>query len=302
MLKVKDAQIGRDVHIGFGSIIVAGNITIGNGTKIGAFTHIVAKRVTLGKQVWIGHHNQFRLEELTMGNESEITNDVEVGGMDSPNSKLVVGERSSIMAHSFVNVTCPVTIGNDVGIGGNALIFTHGSWGNVLDGYPYQVGPVKIHDSVWIPWGVTILPNVDVGEGSVVGARSLVLSDVPAHCLAVGVPAKVIKQKYPAPLSVTKKKSLVKQIMRELEDYLHWKWKGTLWVSAVHDTLNWSVSHRRFILPVIVAFECDVARNFDCPYVSLVRMQDTLNPHIKWHVEIKNFLSRYGIRTESLVQ
>jgi len=302
MLKIKGAQIGRDVHIGFGSIIVADAVAIGNGTRIGAFTHIVAKRVTLGKQVWIGHRNQFRLEELTIGDESEITNYVEVGGMDSPTSKLVMGKRSSIMAHSFVNVTCPVIIGDDVGIGGSALIFTHGSWGNVLEGYPYQVGPVKIHDNVWIPWGVTILPNVTIGEGSVIGARSLVLSNIPAHCLAVGVPAKVIKQEYPTPLPVVQKKSLVKRIMQELDEYLNWKWNGTLRISAVHDKLNWIVCHREFTLPVIVAFECDVARNFDYPYVSLVRMQDTLNPHIKWQVEIKNFLSRYGIRTESLVQ
>lgn len=53
--------------------------------------------------------------------------------------------------------------------------------------------PVKIDNNVWIGIGATILPGVTLGEGAVIGAMSLVINDIPARAIAVGVPAKVVK-------------------------------------------------------------------------------------------------------------
>lgn len=54
--------------------------------------------------------------------------------------------------------------------------------------------PVRIADKVWIGFDSCILPGVTVGEGSVVGARSVVVEDVPPYCVAVGNPARIIRQ------------------------------------------------------------------------------------------------------------
>lgn len=54
--------------------------------------------------------------------------------------------------------------------------------------------PVKLERNVWIGFDVCILPGVTIGEGAVVGARSVVISDVPAFTLAAGNPAKVLRQ------------------------------------------------------------------------------------------------------------
>jgi maltose O-acetyltransferase len=54
--------------------------------------------------------------------------------------------------------------------------------------------PVTIGDSVWIGGGVTICPGVTIGEGAVIGAGSVVVKDIPAHTLAVGNPARVIRK------------------------------------------------------------------------------------------------------------
>lgn len=54
--------------------------------------------------------------------------------------------------------------------------------------------PVKICNGVWIGGGAIILPGVTIGENSVVGAGSVVNRSIPANCVAVGNPCRVIKQ------------------------------------------------------------------------------------------------------------
>lgn len=53
--------------------------------------------------------------------------------------------------------------------------------------------PIVVKDHVWIGMNVTILKGVTIGEGSIVAAGSVVTRSIPPHCLAAGVPAKVIK-------------------------------------------------------------------------------------------------------------
>lgn len=63
-----------------------------------------------------------------------------------------------------------------------------------------QARPIRIERNVWIGFDACVLPGVTVGEGSVVGARSVVVEDVPPYCVAVGNPARIIRKLDPAPI------------------------------------------------------------------------------------------------------
>lgn len=52
---------------------------------------------------------------------------------------------------------------------------------------------INIKSHVWLANGVSVLKGVTIGKNSVVGAKAVVAKDIPDGCLAVGVPAKVIK-------------------------------------------------------------------------------------------------------------
>ena len=55
---------------------------------------------------------------------------------------------------------------------------------------------IIINDDVWIGAHSVILPGVTIGKGAVIGAGSVVTSNIPEYAVAVGVPAKVIKLRF----------------------------------------------------------------------------------------------------------
>ena len=54
--------------------------------------------------------------------------------------------------------------------------------------------PIKIGNHVWIGQGATILKGVTIGNNSIIAAGAIVTKDIPANCIAAGVPARVIKE------------------------------------------------------------------------------------------------------------
>lgn len=55
-------------------------------------------------------------------------------------------------------------------------------------------GPVVIKNNVWVGEGVAIMPNVKIGENSIIATNAVVTKDIPPNCVVAGVPAKVIKE------------------------------------------------------------------------------------------------------------
>lgn len=105
-------------------------------------------------------------------------------------------------------------IGDDVGIGADSLIWTHGAWLNVLDGFPATFKSVSIGSHVWLPARSIVLPGCSIGDNCVIGTGSIITKDIPSGSFAVGSPCKVIKENaYPINLSDEQKQSIVQDIV-----------------------------------------------------------------------------------------
>lgn len=224
----RGAKIGRNVSIGPGAVIVAPEIEIGDGVSIGFGAYLKARKVQIGRYARIGAATFIDAETVTIGEDAKINEQVFVGGLSSPESHLRIGARTILMQHTFINVARPVTVGDDTGIGGRCSIFTHGSWQNQLDGYPVTFAPVTIGSNVWIPWEVFIMPGVTIGDGATIGAKSLVVKDIPAGALAVGSPAKVIRTsaEYPPRLDHAQRAEMLRAMLDEFAEHLEYEGLG----------------------------------------------------------------------------
>lgn len=60
----------------------------------------------------------------------------------------------------------------------------------------YSKGPVVIEENVWIGQNVSIMPNVTIGKGCIIGANSVVTHSFPPNSILAGVPAKIVRRIY----------------------------------------------------------------------------------------------------------
>lgn len=112
------------------------------------------------------------------------------------------GHRTRFGARCFANFglvvldVAPVVVGDDVQIGPGVQLLTPT---HPLDAEQRAEGwesaePITIEDGVWLGGGVVVLPGVTIGARTVVGAGSVVSRDLPPDVLAMGSPARVVKQ------------------------------------------------------------------------------------------------------------
>ncbi len=141
-------------------------------------------------------------QNIVLGNRVKIDNYSTISTWHSEkyNPLLQIGDCTEIGA--FAHITCinKVSIGNNVLMGKFVTITDNSHGGNTfveLDIPPskrelYSKGEVAIDDNVWIGDKVTILPNIKIGKGAIIGANSVVTKDVPPFVIACGNPLRII--------------------------------------------------------------------------------------------------------------
>jgi acetyltransferase-like isoleucine patch superfamily enzyme len=130
---------------------------------------------------------------------------IETYSMSIDKKVLFIGD--NFQMNDFVHITASmsVRIGNNVLLASKIYISdtSHGSYsGDDYDSDPRSAPnkrplyskPVIIEDNVWLGEFVSVLPGVTIGEGTIVGANSVVSKSLPANVIAVGSPAKPIKR------------------------------------------------------------------------------------------------------------
>ena len=118
-----------------------------------------------------------------------------------PPLRVDYGHNISIGDGSWVNYgltvldVAPVVIGADVLIGPNCSLYTaiHPTEPRPRRAKWESAAPITLEDNVWLGGSVVVCPGVTIGENSIIGAGAVVTRDIPANCIAVGNPARVIK-------------------------------------------------------------------------------------------------------------
>lgn len=114
--------------------------------------------------------------------------------------RLEVGERTVFGHHCTVASDQLVSIGRDCLVAEMVSIRDHDHAFSFSDLAIVDQGrdtaPVRIGDNVWIGAKATVTKGVTIGSNSVIGAHAVVTSDLPADCVAVGIPARVIRYRH----------------------------------------------------------------------------------------------------------
>ncbi len=147
-------------------------------------------RVVLGLDVLIFHPDLVNLYGCSIGDETKVGAFVEI------QKGVVIGKRCKISSHSFI---CEgVTIEDEVFVG-HGVMFTNDAYpratnadGSLQTQADWVVLPTKVCRGASIGSHATVLPNLTIGEGALVGAGAVVTRDVPPFVVVAGVPARVV--------------------------------------------------------------------------------------------------------------
>jgi acetyltransferase-like isoleucine patch superfamily enzyme len=158
----------------------------GNNSRIIKPTAIDGpKRIFIGDKVLISNQGWLAANPLTGNNDC----------------KLIIGDGTYIGRFSHIYATSKIEIGKKVLIADKVYISDnlHG-YKNinipVIDQPIQQANEVTIGDGAWLGENVCVV-GASVGKNCVIGANAVVTKDIPDHCIAVGIPAKIIKRYNP---------------------------------------------------------------------------------------------------------
>lgn len=151
--------------------------SIGKGCSLGANVRVTGKA------------------KIYLGNRVAIRDNVLIAG----NGVFEVGDGTAINESSIITCMEKVAIGKDCMLAPYVYILDvdheFGSKNQPISKQGYKVNPVKIGDDVWIGAQCIITKGVNIGDGSIVAANSVVTNDIAPYTIVGGSPAKIMKSR-----------------------------------------------------------------------------------------------------------
>lgn len=166
----------------------------GDGVKFGFHCHLVGnEHIVLGSDIFVGDGSA-----ITAFAISNITPPMRL--QDEP--IITIGDHCMFGNCNHITAVNGIIIGKNLRTGKNVLISdnSHGNPKDVSlrDIHPnerplYSKGEIIIGDNVWIGENAAILGSVHIGDGAIIGVNTVVTHDIPPYAIAVGIPAKILK-------------------------------------------------------------------------------------------------------------
>lgn len=155
----------------------------------------VGKRFTLYKMPYVIGHTKIRI-----GDDVNFFGKLDIFSarlFDNPT--LTIHNRVDIGSHVTFVVNKEIVIENDVNVASGVSFMDSDAHPRdveerIADLPPRldEIRPIRICKNVWIGRGASIMKGVTVGEGAIIGVNSVVVTDIPPYCVAMGNPARVV--------------------------------------------------------------------------------------------------------------
>jgi acetyltransferase-like isoleucine patch superfamily enzyme len=166
-------------------IVYAGNVCLGKNVYLdhGVYLHALPGGITIGENTFVMHHTMLHVFNFR----------------HLPQAGITIGRNCFIGEFNVVRGQGGVRIGNDVYTGPMVQIVAvnhvYDDPNRPIREQGITAQGVVIEDDVWIGAGAVVLDGVTVGQGSVIGAGAVVTGDIPPYSIAVGAPAKTIRDR-----------------------------------------------------------------------------------------------------------
>ncbi|HEU4324012.1 MAG TPA: acyltransferase [Roseiflexaceae bacterium] len=176
----------------------AGNVRLGRGAYLdhGVYLHACPAGISIGAESFVMKNAILHVYNFR----------------DLPHSGISIGARSLIGEACVLRGQGGITIGDDVFLAPLvqmlAVNHLYADTGRPISVQGITVQGISVADGAWIGGGAIILDGVRIGRNAVVGAGAVVTRDVPDYCVAVGNPARVVRDLRANPLRPEEQKQL----------------------------------------------------------------------------------------------
>jgi acetyltransferase-like isoleucine patch superfamily enzyme len=172
----KDIHLDKGVYIGRNAYLWG----TPNGLFIGANT-----RVMHNAWINVNNYSKFTVHNITL--DAKYESKIEIG------EYCIIGAFSCLLGYGHLRIGNYVTISDHCSIMAYNHIFSDKNMRIMDQGVEKQ--QIIIEDDVWIGSNSVVLPGVRIGQGSVIGAGSVVSKDIEPYSITAGNPARVVKER-----------------------------------------------------------------------------------------------------------